>query len=574
MASSPGPQPEDEHGAVPRRGGTLRVAGSLDPDHLDPASGYLTQTWALTRNYARTLFNIRGGPDFAQAVRLRPDVAAVIPTVANGGISADGRTYTIRLRPGVRWNTAPPREVTARDFIRGLQRLGNPVQPCGGLAYYRDTIAGMARFCAGYAAVGPGRPGDLARYQDEHPVSGLRAPDDKTLQIELVRPASDFPRLLSLQFAAAAPAEYDQFLPDSAELGDHLISNGPYQLSRREPGSRYVLTRNPSWSQDSDPIRGQYADEIEVNLGYASAEEVQLALEAGTADLSWDQRVPTSRIPGLLAAGSPQLLIADEAMTSPYLAFNVNSPNQGGALGDVRVRQAVAWAIDKAALAEVYGGAVTCDPLDQVIPPGAFGHVPFTPYVTTGHRGDPEAARRLLAAAGYGDGLALRFPFRQTSSYPRVAELIAADLARSGIKAELVGDPDYGWYGRVLHDPAAARAGEWDIATPGWVCDWYGNNGRTSIAPLFSSDSVGANSPNYGGYANPEVDAMIARALDAGSDEEAARWWHQADRLLMTDAAIVPLLAQKYPLFRSARARGDCYLPAIQAFDYSRVWLS
>jgi len=565
-------KPADDAGAetTPRPGGTLRIAGSLDPDHLDTASGYLTQTWALTRNYARTLFNIRGGASFSEAVELLPDVATRIPTVHNSGISADGCTYVIQLRHGVLWNTVPPREVTAEDFIRGLKRLGNPLQPCGGLAYYCDTIKGMAEFCAGYARVRPDRAEDLARYQNAHPVAGLRALGDKTLEIELCRPASDFLRLLSLQFAAAAPEEYDQYLPDGVGLRNNIVSNGPYQLTECTPGERYLLTRNPAWDPGTDPIRSQYVDAIELDLRYRSADDVQLALEAGSADLSWDQRVPTSRIPGLLAEGCPQLLVADEAMTSPYLVFNMSSR----ALSDVRVRRAVAYAIDKAALAEVYGGPIIASPLDQVIPPGTFGYRRFAPYATPDHRGDPATARRLLTEAGHADGLVLRFPYRETSSYPRVAEFIAADLGRCGIQAELIGDATGSWYGRILHDPDAARAGEWDIATPGWVCDWYGNNGRTSIAPLFSGRSVGANSPNYGLYSNPHVDDLIERALNAASDDEAATWWHEADRIIMADAAIVPLLVQKYPIFSSERVRGNCYLPAIQAFEYNQAWLA
>jgi peptide/nickel transport system substrate-binding protein len=570
--SNPGSAAEPDDRPVP--GGTLRVAGSVDADHLDTASGYLTQTWALSRNYARTLFNIRGSAFFSEAVTLRPDVAREIPDAANGGLSADRLRYTIRLREGVMWNTDPPREVSADDFIRGLKRLGNPAQPCGGLSYYCDTIDGMAEFCAGYSEINPNSIADMARYQSAHSIRGLRAHGAKVLEITLRRPASDFLRLLSLQFSAAAPAEYDRYLPDSPEFRENIISDGPYQPVSCQNGVGYRLARNPAWRQDSDPIRAQHVDAIHVDLQLKSPETVQDALEEGTADLSWDQRIPTARIPELLGRQSPQLYIAEEAMASPYLVFNVSSPNNSGALANAMVRQAISYAIDKTALADVYGGQVISEPLEQIIPPRAFGHQPFARYATTGRRGDPELSRNLLAEAGWADGLTLRFPFRTTSSYPAVAELIASDLRRCGITVLPMRDADGSLYRDVLHNPNEGKAGQWDIATPGWVPDWYGNNGRTSIVPLFDGRARAANSPNFGGYDSPAVNEAIDAALHANTDEEAASCWHRADQLIMEDAPVVPLLVQKYPLYRSARVRNACYLPAIQSFEYSQIWLA
>jgi peptide/nickel transport system substrate-binding protein len=559
-------------------GGVLRVLGSADVDHLDTASGYLTQTWALSRNFARTLVNSRGVTDLRagldQAVRLQPDVAAGVPTMANGGISPDGTTYRIRLRPDVLWNTAPPRPVTAHDFVRGIKRLANPAQPCGGLAYYRDTIDGMGEFCAGYAQVDPADPAGLARYQCTAEVAGLCAQDDTTLVIRLLRPASDFLHLLSLQFAAAAPAEYDEYLPDGPQFRQHTVSNGPYQISEYLPGRGCVLVRNPAWSARTDPVRAQRVHRIEVLFGEHSPEAVQDALESGATDLSFDQRVPTARLPEMLARRDENLLIADEAMSSPYLVFNLVGGNNRGALRDARIRQAIQYAVDKQALADIYGGAAVAAPLNQLIPPGAFGHRPFTRYPTAHSRGDAGVCRRLLAEAGHGVGIRLLFPYRTSSSYPKVAELIAANLEACGIEVTLIRDADGRFYGEILHSPEAAERGEWDIATPGWVPDWYGNNGRSSIVPLFDGRFLGTNSPNYGGYHNPDVNALIDGALQARSEQEAALYWHQTDRLIMDDAPVVPLLCQRYPIYRSPRVRNARYLPAVQAFEYNQVRLA
>jgi len=561
----------DDEGA--KVGGTLVVVGSVDVDHLDTASGYLTQTWALTRNFARTLVNIRGGADFAEAVTLRADAAAEIPTVANGGLSEDGLVYTIRLRPGVRWNTRPARAVTATDFVRGIKRLANPAQPSGALSFYRDTIEGMAGFHAAFQRVDSASATELAEFQENTEIAGARAIDDVTIVFRLTRPASDFLRLLSLQFTAAAPVEYNSYLPDSVEFRQNTISNGPYQVTEYRPNEEIRLVRNTTWSAESDPIRRQYVDAISVRFGEHSPEAVQKMIEKGAADLSWDQRIPTSRIPQLVTQRDPNLLIADESMSSPYLSLNFRSPNNGGALLDVRVRQAIALAIDKAAIARVYGGATVCAPLHQVIPPGGFGYRKHEPYATDGDHGDPAASRKLLADAGHPDGIRLRFPYRTSSSYPKVARIIADNLASCGILVDLIDDPDLRYYGKILHTPTDGASGAWDIAIPAWVPDWYGNNGRTSIVPLFDGRAAGANSPNYGGYDNPAVNAEIDRALQAVDETDAAEHWHAADRLIMADVAMVPLLTQRYPIYHSSRARNTRYLPVVQVFEYNQIWL-
>ena len=86
-----------------------------------------------------------------------PDLAEQLPTTDNGGISADGKTYTITIKQGVQWNTNPPRQVTAADAVIGVKRSCNPAQPFGGLPDFQDLIAGFKQFCDGFADVGPGR---------------------------------------------------------------------------------------------------------------------------------------------------------------------------------------------------------------------------------------------------------------------------------------------------------------------------------------------------------------------------------------------------------------------------------
>jgi peptide/nickel transport system substrate-binding protein len=551
---------------------TLKVVGSADVDHLDTASGYATVGVALTRQFSRTLFSVKAGATFEDAIKIRPDVAVQVPTRRNGGLSADHRTYTIRLRGGVLWNTPVPREVVAGDFVRGIKRLCNPASPSGAVAYYTSTIEGLETFCQGFAKVGAGDAGAMAAYQNGHEVSGLRAKDDKTLVIRLMQPANDFVNILALPFAAAAPREYDSHIPDSPAFRHHTISDGPYQITSYLPNREYLLERNRNWRQDSDPLRAQNVERIRITLGQDSPESVQQQIERGTADLSWDQPVPRSKIPGLRS--NPHFRIMGGSTNTPYLVFNVLSPNNDRALADREVRRAILYAIDKAALVRLYGGPEVAEMLHQVIPPGSIGHRPYDPYPTPGGAGDAAACRRRLAGAGHRTGLLLNFPYRINSHQPQMAQLIQANLKACGITARLLPDTTGNLYGKTLVTPEEAKAGAWDIATPGWVPDWYGNNGRATLVPLFDGRHYGPNSTDYGGYNNVRVNALIDRALKATSTAETADLWARADRMIMEDAAIVPLINKRHPILHSARVHNALYLPTSQSYDFNQVKLS
>ncbi|SNT21645.1 peptide/nickel transport system substrate-binding protein [Actinomadura meyerae] len=555
----------------PREGGTLRIVGSSDVEHLDPASVSSVGAYGLTRTFARTLFGTRASNDFQETVPVRPDVAERVPTRENGDIGKDRRSYTVRLRTGVLWNTDPPRPVTAHDFVRGFERLCNPAAPSSGKGYFVSTIKGMDEFCRGYARVDAKDPAAMAAYQRDHAIEGLRAADDRTLVFRLRRPASDFLNLLALPYTAAAPKEYDAYVPDGPQLRRNTISNGPYQITEYRPGLSYELSRNPAWRAAADPLRERHVAKIRITLGQDSPEAVQQQLEQGTADLAWDQPVPTSAIPRL--RDDPRFAIRETPNSSPYLVFNLRSPNNRGALGERAVRQALEYAVDRSALIKIVGGPSVARPLHTVIPPGNSGYSAIEHYPTPGETGDPAKCRELLGRTGR-TGLKLKFPYRTNSVHKLIAQSIADNLDACGVETELIADSGGSFYAGTLGTPARGRAGEWDIAAPGWVPDWYGNNGRSIIQPLFDGRGYGQNSTNYGGYNNPQVNALIDAALTAPDAGRAAGYWQQADQKIMEDAVIVPLLDRAQTLFHSSRVHGALYLPTTSGYDYTRLWLS
>ncbi|MGH3244401.1 MAG: ABC transporter substrate-binding protein [Spirillospora sp.] len=555
----------------PRDGGTLRVVGSSDVEHLDPASVASVGAYGLARTFARTLFGTRASNDFRETIPVHPDVAARVPTRENGDISKDRRTYTVHLRTDVRWNTEPPRPVTAHDFVRGVERLCNPASPSGGKGYFVSTLKGMDEFCRGFGAVNAQDAGAMATYQRDHGIEGVRAKDDATLVFELERPASDFLNLLALPFTAAAPREYDRYIPDGPDFRRHTISNGPYQITDYRPGTSYLLSHNPVWRPGSDPLRERHVEKIRITLGQDSPEAVQQQIEQGVADLAWDHPVPTSALPRL--RDDARFAIMEQPSNSPYLVFNTRSPRNGGALGKREVRQALEYAVDRSALIKIVGGPSVAKPLHTVIPPGNSGYAPANHYPTPNDSGDPAKCRTLLAKTGH-SALTLKFPYRTNSVHKLIAQSLAENLDSCGVKTELTADSGGSFYAGTIATPAKTAAGEWDIAAPGWTPDWYGNNGRSIIQPLFDGRGYGQNSTNYGGYDNPQVNALIDEALTAPDPARAAACWQRADERIMADAPIVPLLDRAQTIFRSSRVHGTRFLPTTAAYDYTRLWLN
>ncbi|MFD2472402.1 ABC transporter substrate-binding protein [Amycolatopsis silviterrae] len=571
--------PSSQPGA-PCYGGTLRLVGPGGVDHIDTASAYYATSAQILRALSRQLFAYPATNDLSDPERSFtpvPDLAAEIPTEANGGISEDRRTYVIRLREGVRWNSTPPRDVTAADVVRGIKRLPNPVSGAGALHYFTSTIEGMKEYCDAYQAAFDGispTPTALARFQDTHEISGLRATDDRTLTFRLIRPANDFLNILATGFTTPAPAEYDAYLPDSMEFRRNTLSCAPYRLTRYDDhGLEIRLDRNPSWRKETDPIRGQYVERIEITVANEPVAETQQKMDAGEVDLAWSYTAVSWARPKAGQDAAPRSYPG--FALNPYVVFNLRSPNAGGATSKLGVRKAIAYAIDRVAIGEILDVLdAPNEPLHSVIPVGSIGHREFDPYPTPGDRGDPDKARQLLVESGYGEGLTLIAAVRKVGIHLKIMDSIAADLKKIGITLEYKTYTQAEYYGGALSDPEAGRAGAWDIAEPGFTPDWFGNNGRVIVQPLFQTNDT-KGTTNYGGYSSPVVDSLIARALEEPDKARAEELWHEVDVEVMKDLPIVPILsfAAMTSRYYGNRVRNAVHVPQIEFFDLTNIWL-
>src|SRR3569833_3510929 len=227
----------DTKDGKPKKGGTLKLVGAGGQDNLDPTSAYSTVSSAFQRTYSRQLFAYPASKDPKVASTPVPDAAAEMPALDNGGISKDGLTYKIKIRPGIMWGSQPPRPMVAGDFVRAFKRMCSPASPVGAPNYYLPNIKGMQSYCAPFLKDKKLQqaPKGIESYENGHDISGVKAPDDSTIQFTLAKPASDFISLLGMTFASAVPVEYYKYVPGSPDQFRHLVSAGPYKVTQFNP---------------------------------------------------------------------------------------------------------------------------------------------------------------------------------------------------------------------------------------------------------------------------------------------------------------------------------------------------
>ncbi len=155
---------------------------------------------------------------------------------------------------------------------------------------------------------------------------------------------------------------------------------------------------------------------------------------------------------------------------------------------------------------------------------------------------------------------------------------IQASLKPCGVNLKGKPEPGSSFFVDLGNAPANNKPGTWDLAQPGWIPDWFGNNGRTIIAPLFQTRCV-LNTNNYGCFSSKALDGTINQAEAAPTTAQAAGLWHKADQIVMQNAVIVPLVDEQAPFYTSARVQNAgstavVFTPNIGGPDITNIWLN
>lgn len=380
----------------------LRLATS-DIDTLDP------QQWqdAFSRDVGASIFESMYEWDYlARPPTPSPDTAAGPPQ-----ISADGLTWTIRLKPGIHFTDDPafrgkPRELVADDYVYSIKRYLDPNLRGGGDPSLADLIIGMRPVVD--AARKPG-----AKFDYDAKVEGLRALDRHTLQLRFTEVNYPYATLALFQRAVAR----EVVEAAGGDIQARAVGTGPYRLKEWKRGSRIVLAANPgyrtlSFPASSDPshaalirsMKGKRLPQIgRVELSVIDEQPVRL-LEFDQAKLDYIELrgEAVARLlkngeldPALAARGIRRIRYPSDSVRAIY--FNIDDPVVGG-MGNERValRRAFALAIDVDTLIRiVYSGQGIA--MNQVVVPSVAGYDPTVkarPF-------DPAAAQALLDRFGY-----------------------------------------------------------------------------------------------------------------------------------------------------------------------------
>ena len=417
--------------------GTFRMESQLDPGSMDPALAGLPPSWQLLYAACAKLVNYPDKPGPAGS-RLIPEVARSLPTR-----SADGKTYTFTIRPGFRFSPPSNKPVTAETFRYTIERSLGPGMDNGTARGFAD-IVGEAAYSAG---------------KTPH-ISGVTAQGD-TLMIRLLAPDPDFPARLTQPEFCAVPTD----TPINPKGESAIPSAGPYYVASYTPGQGVVLERNPNYHGS----RPHSFARIEVTTG-VSWQRAVADVKAGTADYTDLQGpgAPSVRnlIDGIAARYGPDSVAARQGrqqyFVNPqpevdYFDLNTHRP----LFADLRMRQAVNYAVNRRALAQVGEPYVPLPdrPTDHYIPPGMPGYSDARAYPLM-----PDLAKARALAHG-GSRTAVLYTC-DIATCAQQAEILKTDLAAIGLQVQVKKFPVLSMWARM------ARPGEpFDIGTYGWVAD-------------------------------------------------------------------------------------------------------
>jgi ABC-type transport system substrate-binding protein len=477
-------------GGRPRMGGHAIFTREEDPDYLDPALSYGTYTAPIIEGVYRGLLEYVDAPGAAGA-ELIPELATSLPDVREGGT-----LYAFRVRPDARFGAPLHRHIGAADFKYAIERLWRVNSP--GIDFY-DGIVGAERLDAGQ---------DTA-------LAGVIAHGD-SLYVRIRQPDATFLHVMALPFTCPLPREIVEKYPN--QFSQHSVASGPFQVAEYTPRRRVILIRNPDYC--GTPA---WLDPFEVRLSVASINGVAL-IRRGLADGGIFE-VPAAEF-GRLRRDPlwRQQVMVNDALSTWFVFMNTRVPP----FNDPRVRQAVAWAIDRRAIAKAWSGAA--NPAGEILPPSMPGARALGAYQGP----DTARARALLREAGYPEGFATTLYSYTTEPQPREATILQQSLADIGIRARIELSEAAGY---------SAFAGDTTNRVALGVYGWYADYPDPSnfFGPLLDGRRITPiQNNNLSMYENRAIDARIDRARATADPVARAEQWHTIDSLIMRDTPVAP----------------------------------
>ncbi|MEU9554154.1 ABC transporter substrate-binding protein [Streptomyces fumanus] len=505
--------------AEPHKGGTLTVLNASPQQDFDPARLYTSGGGNVPSLVFRTL-TTRNRENGAEGAEVVPDLAT-----DTGRPSKDATVWTYTLKEGLKYEDGTA--ITSADIKYGIERSFAPALS-GGAPYLRDWLIGGADYQGPYQDKGKG-------------LDSIETPDERTIVFHLNKPEGEFPYLATQTQFAPVPKSADK----GTKYEEHPVSSGPYKVvENQNDGERLVLERNPHWSAKTDAERKAYPDRIDVRSGLDSSvvnQRLSASQGADAAAVTTD----TNLGPAELAQVSGDKELASRVGTghfgyTNYLAFNPKVKP----FDDPKVRQAIAYAVDRSSVINAAGGSSLAEPATTYLPnQKSFGYTPYD-HFPAGDSGNPAKARELLKEAGHPDGLTVTLTHSNAKDFetgPEIATAVQDALKKAGITVKLEGLEEND-YSDTVHDVKT----EPGFFLAHWGADWP--SGGPFLAPIFDGRQIVKDGANFNtGFLNDESVNDEIDAINKLTDlDAAAKRWGALDKKIGERALTVPLFHPVY----------------------------
>jgi len=499
----------------------FRVVLDTGLDYLDPGLSYTVQGWGAMWNVYLSLLGYKhvNGPDGATLV---PALAENLPQ-----ISADGLTYTLTLRSGLKYSNGTP--VKASDFKYAIKR--DFLIDSSGVGFFAN-IVGADQFSKT-------KKGDI---------SGITT-DDATgkITIKLVKPQGDFQNILATIFAAPVPPG----TPAKDQSTHPIPSTGPYMIQSYTPNRQFVMVRNPNFVPTAN-VPATNPDKITVKLVEDDSAALQQVLN-GEADYDF-HLIPVDRLAEVQQKYADQLKIYTSANTFYYFMNTRLAP-----FDKLAVRQAVNYAIDRNALVRLYGGLAT--PTENILPPTYPQYEKHTLYPY-----NLAKAKQLIQQAG-ATGTHVTVWGRNLETSKKPVEYLADVLNKIGLKADVKIIDAAIYWSTIGNQNTKAQIGfaDWfqDYPHP---LDW--------IDVLLNGERITqTHNNNYADYNSKAVNAKIdALKKQPTLTSSVNSQWAALDATIMKDAPWVPFLNRQFTDFFNSSVDLSCYENhVLYEFDYATI---
>ena len=515
-----------DKGGTAATGGDINVTMTSFPDYVDPQLSYTVEGWEVLWNTYTPLLTYRHQRGEA-GTDVVPGLAKDMPE-----ISADGKTYKLTLRPNMKYSDGTP--IRATDFTYAIKRLFKA--DSGGSVFYEDIVGAM----------------DFAEDKSDT-ISGIVADDTSgDITITLDKPNGTFTNVLGLTFAAPVPPSTPL---DKDATNNPPPSSGPFMISEVDAPNSLIMERNPQFKTVKDAgateVPDANVDKIIVTQNKNNSAQVT-GVEQNQIDFM--QSPPDAdRLSEVKAKFSDRFRLENSINTYYFWMNNTTAP-----FNDVRVRQAINYAIDPEALNRVFGGRL--HPSQQILPPGMPGYDEFALYPGP----DMGKAKQLLAEANPADKDITVW----TDDEPdrkRIGEYYHDLLNELGFNAQLKvisGDVYFTTIGNTSTPDLDTGFADWfqDFPHPD---DFF--------RPLLNGENIlPTNNNNFSQVNIPANDAKMDELRTGQLTEEARKQYAELDKSYMEQAVWAPYGNEQFSTFVSDRIDFDkVYYHLLFAHDYT-----